>query len=83
MPWLVGLAAVALIGAVFLYDDALVPAPQMAENSVIFPDGTALSVQKYEVTVAEWNVCQSLHIKFARCQKPDRIRDASNGTFLS
>ena len=38
MPWLVGLAAVALIRAVFLYDDALVPTPQMAENPVIFPD---------------------------------------------
>ena len=59
MPWLVGLAAVALIGAVFLYDDALVPTPQMAENPVIFPDGTALNVQKYEVTVAEWNVCHA------------------------
>lgn len=59
IPWLVGLAAVALIGAVFLYDDVPAPAPQMAENPMIFPDGTALSIQKYEVTVAEWNVCHA------------------------
>jgi formylglycine-generating enzyme required for sulfatase activity len=32
--------------------------PQMAERSVVMPDGTTLFVQKYEVSIAEWNACQ-------------------------
>lgn len=32
---------------------------EMAEQAVILPDGTALYVQKYEVTVAEWNACNT------------------------
>jgi formylglycine-generating enzyme required for sulfatase activity len=30
---------------------------QMAERPVIMPDGTPLFVQKYEVSIAEWNAC--------------------------
>lgn len=31
--------------------------PVMAERPVVMPDGTKLFVQKYEVSVAEWNAC--------------------------
>lgn len=31
--------------------------PEMAQSAVVFPDGTSLYVQRYEVTVAEWNTC--------------------------
>jgi formylglycine-generating enzyme required for sulfatase activity len=31
----------------------------MAEQPVILPDGTAFYVQKYEVTVSEWNACHA------------------------
>jgi formylglycine-generating enzyme required for sulfatase activity len=31
----------------------------MAERPVILPDGAALYVQKYEVSVAEWNACHA------------------------
>ncbi|WP_299687123.1 SUMF1/EgtB/PvdO family nonheme iron enzyme [uncultured Tateyamaria sp.] len=31
--------------------------PVMAEQAVVMPDGRALYVQKFEVTVAEWNRC--------------------------
>jgi formylglycine-generating enzyme required for sulfatase activity len=31
--------------------------PTMAEQPVLMPDGTPLYVQKYEVSVAEWNAC--------------------------
>lgn len=33
------------------------PLPQMAEHPISLPDGREIYVQKYEVTVAEWNVC--------------------------
>jgi formylglycine-generating enzyme required for sulfatase activity len=59
-PWLIGLAAVGLIGAAIVSDDhAVTPAPRVAERPVILPDRTALYVQKYEVTVAEWNLCHA------------------------
>ena len=31
--------------------------PEMAERPVLMPDGTPLYVQKYEVSIAEWNAC--------------------------
>lgn len=34
-------------------------APLLAEHAVILPDGSAIHVQKYEVTVAEWNACHT------------------------
>ena len=57
-PWLIGLAVAALIGAALLpRGPELMAGPQMAEQPVVFPDGSPLYVQKYEVTVAEWNLC--------------------------
>ena len=50
----------AAFGAAFLLrgPDAASPAlPLMAERPVLLPDGRALHVQKYEVSVAEWNAC--------------------------
>lgn len=52
------LAVAALIGvAVFPRDPDLTFAPVMADRPVIMPDGAPLYVQKFEVTVAEWNDC--------------------------
>ncbi|MBK5932601.1 formylglycine-generating enzyme required for sulfatase activity [Rhodovulum imhoffii] len=33
--------------------------PVMAARPVIFPDGTAIFVQRHEVTIAEWNNCHA------------------------
>lgn len=57
---LLGVAAVALVGAaLFLRGPAPFDGPAIAEHPVIFPDGAELYVQKYEVTVAEWNRCHA------------------------
>jgi formylglycine-generating enzyme required for sulfatase activity len=53
-----GLAAVLAGGALLMRPAPdLLPPPVMAERPVILPDGARLYVQKYEVTVAEWNAC--------------------------
>ena len=44
-------------GALYTRGPDLTFAPQMAEAPVILADGSALHVQKYEVTIAEWNKC--------------------------
>ncbi|WP_296432151.1 SUMF1/EgtB/PvdO family nonheme iron enzyme [Yoonia sp.] len=44
-------------GAFYTRGPDLTFAPQMAEAPVILADGSALHVQKYEVTIAEWNKC--------------------------
>ncbi len=56
---LAGLLAAALaIGAAYvLRGPDLHYVPQMAEQPVTFPDGHVIYVQKYELTVAEWNAC--------------------------
>lgn len=55
-----GLAVVALVGAaLMLRGPDPIDGPQMAERPVLMPDGAALFVQKYEVTVAEWNACHA------------------------
>ncbi len=33
------------------------PMPDMAASPVVMPDGKTIHVQRYEVTVAEWNMC--------------------------
>lgn len=61
-PMVTVLAVAALIGAaLFLRGPGMdaIPAPALAESPVMLPDGTALYVQKYEVTVAEWNQCHA------------------------
>lgn len=63
LVWCAGVGvAVALIAAV-LYQSArphpTQPLPAMAEAPVRLPDGDALYVQRYEVTVAEWNRCHA------------------------
>jgi formylglycine-generating enzyme required for sulfatase activity len=59
IPCLVGLVAATLIGAALLLrgPPPLADLPQMAEQPVILSNGVALFVQKYEVSVAEWNSC--------------------------
>lgn len=52
--------AVAVIGAAYIQSGPdLSILPVMAERPVILPGGAALYVQKYEVTVAEWNACHA------------------------
>ena len=54
---LIGLAA-ALLGAAYIQRGPELHAlPMMAEKPVIMADGDKLFVQKYEVSVAEWNAC--------------------------
>lgn len=54
------LVAAALIGvALFPRSPDLIAGPQMAARAVILSGGAALYVQKYEVTVAEWNACHA------------------------
>ncbi|SFR32957.1 Sulfatase-modifying factor enzyme 1 [Yoonia tamlensis] len=60
----VGFAVTAIVGAALLLGAAyesrgpdLAFAPEMAPRAVDLPDGRALFVQRYEVTVAEWNLC--------------------------
>ncbi len=57
-----GLAAIlsiGLVGAALMQQHDPDPSslPVMAESPVIMPDGRKLFVQKYEVTIAEWNAC--------------------------
>lgn len=56
---LVAVMAVAVSGgvAMFLRDPDLPFLPIMAEHPVVMPDGALLYVQKYEVSVTEWNAC--------------------------
>ncbi|AGI66453.1 hypothetical protein OAN307_c07260 [Octadecabacter antarcticus 307] len=57
--WLAVLLAVAVLIGVALHAHGpdFVVQHVMAQSPVVLPDGTSLYVQKYEVTVAEWNVC--------------------------
>ncbi|WP_417268193.1 formylglycine-generating enzyme family protein [Celeribacter baekdonensis] len=52
---------VALVGAAWwmLRGPDLNYVPQMAEHAVDLPDGHQIFVQKYEVTVADWNMCHA------------------------
>lgn len=53
-----GLVVATLVGITSLLDDPDVNhIPVMAEHPVLMPDGATLYVQKYEVSVAEWNAC--------------------------
>ena len=52
------LAAASLIGvAQYMRSSDFAYPPEMAERPVLMPDGTPLYVQKYEVSIAEWNAC--------------------------
>ena len=52
------LAMATLIGAAILPGSPdFAHLPEMAEHPVVMPDGTRLYVQKYEVSIAEWNAC--------------------------
>lgn len=55
------LLAVAAVTGVLLHpwDPSTVSKPVMAPQAVILPDGAVIYVQKYEVTVAEWNACHA------------------------
>ena len=59
-----GLVLTGVMGAAILIGAALVMrgpdltfAPELAPHAVDLPDGRVLYVQRYEVTIAEWNTC--------------------------
>lgn len=53
-----GLVAVVIAGVALLQRDPdLSLLPEMAQREVVMPDGHALYVQRFEVTVAEWDTC--------------------------
>ncbi|SMY06360.1 formylglycine-generating enzyme family protein [Flavimaricola marinus] len=56
MTGMVG-AALVVGAALALRGPDLAYAPEMAPRAVELPDGRALFVQRYEVTIAEWNRC--------------------------
>ena len=57
----VGLLVAVLLGGALVTQRApgLVAPPLLAETPVRLPDGTTIRVQRYEVTVAEWNRCHA------------------------
>jgi formylglycine-generating enzyme required for sulfatase activity len=59
--WLLILLVVAvLVGVAFkARGPDLFVGPVMAHSPVVLPNGTSIYVQKYEVTVAEWNACHA------------------------
>ncbi|MFK7870606.1 MAG: formylglycine-generating enzyme family protein [Roseobacter sp.] len=54
-----GFVAAILVTGVALMQRDLDPSlrPVMAESQITLPDGRALWAQRYEVTIAEWNIC--------------------------
>ncbi|WP_226553218.1 formylglycine-generating enzyme family protein [Celeribacter naphthalenivorans] len=56
-----GVVTVAIIGGAWgmLRGPDLTYVPEMAEHPVVLPDHRNLYVQKFEVTVAEWNACHA------------------------
>lgn len=56
-----GVVAAALLGAAWMTTRGpdLQYIPEMADRAVILPDGRALYVQRFEVTVAQWNLCHA------------------------
>lgn len=54
---LAGSVAVLFGAAFFLRGPDLLSPPAMAEEPVVMQDGAPVYVQKYEVSVAEWNAC--------------------------
>ena len=73
--------AAALIGVALLPrgpDLDMTFAPLLAQRPVVLTDGTALYVQKYEVTVAEWNACHQAgactqHLRVADNRTPEEM----------
>lgn len=57
--WAAIAVAVVIVGAAWsiLRGPDLIAPPQMAQSAVMVPGNTPLYVQKFEVTVAEWNMC--------------------------
>ncbi|MFA8386349.1 MAG: formylglycine-generating enzyme family protein [Pelagibaca sp.] len=53
------LAAVLVWGVLSQRAPDVVYVPVMAEQPVILPGGTAMYVQRHEVTIAEWNMCHA------------------------
>jgi hypothetical protein len=61
LKWsLILLVVAVLVGVAFnARGPDLFVSPVMAHIPVALPDGTSIYVQKYEVTVAQWNVCHA------------------------
>ncbi|MCX7566147.1 SUMF1/EgtB/PvdO family nonheme iron enzyme [Sulfitobacter sp. F26169L] len=84
---LVGLAAVGVTAVQYYKRGAdLLPPPLMAEKPVVMPDGSALYVQKYEVTIAEWNGCHAAgacnQVLKSQAGKPDDRMPATGLSYV-
>ncbi len=81
------MAAVVMLGAALIqrgagYDPALVP--EMALKPVTLSTGAQLYVQKYEVSVAEWNTCHDKGACTLRLRvRPDQEAQTTPATGLS
>ncbi|WP_380057709.1 formylglycine-generating enzyme family protein [Falsihalocynthiibacter sp. SS001] len=80
-----GLSAAAIVGGVQMKRAPdFHNMPVMAERPIVMPDGHAIYVQRYEVTVAEWNQCHeqgacTLNLR----ARPDQLPSTTPATGLS
>lgn len=83
-PWMIGILAAVILAGIAIGAALLMRgpdtsfAPVMAEHPVVFTDGSQLYVQKYEVTVAEWNICHAaegcdLELRVSVGKSPDTM----------
>lgn len=80
-----GVLAAGLVGGV-LWQRAPDPTfvPVMSDRPVILPDGSAMYVQRHEVTVAEWNMCHADNTcSIALRARPDQDPAITPATGLS
>jgi formylglycine-generating enzyme required for sulfatase activity len=59
LPVLLAGALALTVGALLLRGPAPTHLPVMAEHPVVLPDASRLFVQKYEVSIADWNDCHA------------------------
>lgn len=84
-----GLLAAALLGAAALHFAPKSPSrpellPQMAALAVVMPDGQQFFAQRFEVSVAEWNICAAEgHCAVSLRVRPDQKPETTPATGLS
>ncbi|UYV36502.1 formylglycine-generating enzyme family protein [Rhodobacteraceae bacterium D3-12] len=80
-------SVVALVGAALYWrgtEPDLSLLPQMAERPVTLPSGAQLHVQKYEVTIAQWNICHDQGACMLELRaRPDQDASVTPATGLS
>ncbi len=78
------LAAVAIGGALMQRVPEPAFMPVMADRPVMLPDGGTIHVQRFEVTIAEWNTCHAQGVCTLELHaRPNQDPDATPATGLS